>query len=57
MRDLWMDLCSQNATRADSFVRIDGFAWLNKVTLDIIGLAGVFIYPLYLGLGTQLSSS
>ena len=57
MRDLWMDLCSHNATRADGFVRIDGFAWLNKVTLDIIGLAGVFTYPLYLGLGTQLSSS
>ncbi|KZV75630.1 cytochrome P450 [Peniophora sp. CONT] len=40
MRDLWMDLCSRNTTRSDGFLRIDGFAWLNKVTLDIIGLAG-----------------
>ncbi|VDB85149.1 unnamed protein product [Peniophora sp. CBMAI 1063] len=40
MRDLWMDLCSRNTTRTDGFIRIDAFAWLNKVTLDIIGLAG-----------------
>ncbi|KZV73158.1 cytochrome P450 [Peniophora sp. CONT] len=40
MRDLWLDLCGRNATREDGYLRIDAFAWLNKVTLDIIGLAG-----------------
>ena len=40
MRDVWLDLCARNTTRKDSYLRIDAFAWLNKVTLDIIGLAG-----------------
>ncbi|VDC05284.1 unnamed protein product [Peniophora sp. CBMAI 1063] len=40
MRDLWLDLCARNTTRNDGYLRIDAFAWLNKVTLDIIGLAG-----------------
>ena len=40
MRDVWLDLCARNTTRKDGYLRVDAFAWLNKVTLDIIGLAG-----------------
>ncbi|KZV64003.1 cytochrome P450 [Peniophora sp. CONT] len=40
MRDIWLDLCARDTTRKDGYLRIDAFAWLNKVTLDIIGLAG-----------------
>lgn len=43
MRDLWTKLCARNMTRTDGFTRIDGFSWLNKVTLDIIGLTGIHI--------------
>ncbi|VDC00282.1 unnamed protein product [Peniophora sp. CBMAI 1063] len=40
MRDIWLDMCARDTTRKDGYLRIDAFAWLNKVTLDIIGLAG-----------------
>ncbi|VDC05266.1 unnamed protein product [Peniophora sp. CBMAI 1063] len=40
MRDVWLDICARNTTREDGYAKIDAFAWLNKVTLDIIGLAG-----------------
>ena len=40
MRDVWLDLCARNTTRKDGYLKLDAFAWLNKVTLDIIGLAG-----------------
>ena len=47
MRDVWLDLCARNTTRKDRYLRVDAFAWLNKVTLDIIGLAGEYTpYPL-----------
>lgn len=36
---MWSDLCA-NTTRKDGYVRLDAFAWLNKVTLDIMGIAG-----------------
>ncbi|KZV72431.1 cytochrome P450 [Peniophora sp. CONT] len=39
LRDVWASLASQS-TRKDGRVRVDGFTWLNKVTLDIIGLTG-----------------
>ncbi|KAI0037047.1 cytochrome P450 [Vararia minispora EC-137] len=39
MTDAWLKLCSQT-TRQDGKLRLDAFAWLNKTTLDIIGLAG-----------------
>ncbi|VDB85159.1 unnamed protein product [Peniophora sp. CBMAI 1063] len=39
MVSMWSDLCS-NTSRKDGFVRLDAFAWLNKVTLDIMGIAG-----------------
>ena len=47
MRDIWLDLCSRNTTRKDGYLRIDAFAWLNKVTLDIIGLAGTESIAMY----------
>ncbi|VDC06076.1 unnamed protein product [Peniophora sp. CBMAI 1063] len=39
LRDVLNNLSSQS-TRKDGRIRIDAFAWLNKVTLDIIGLTG-----------------
>ena len=39
MVSMWSELCAQS-TRKDGFVRLDAFAWLNKVTLDIMGIAG-----------------
>ncbi|KAI0032675.1 cytochrome P450 [Vararia minispora EC-137] len=39
LRDIWLDLASKT-TRKDGRVKVDGFAWLNKATLDIIGLTG-----------------
>ncbi|KAH9030860.1 cytochrome P450 [Lactarius deliciosus] len=39
LRDVWADLISKS-TRKDGKLGLDTFTWLNKVTLDIIGLAG-----------------
>ncbi|KAH9054511.1 cytochrome P450 [Lactarius vividus] len=39
LRDIWADLISRS-TRKDGKLGLDAFVWLNKVTLDIIGLAG-----------------
>ncbi|KAI0058332.1 cytochrome P450 [Artomyces pyxidatus] len=39
LRDIWLSKISQS-TRKDGRVKLDVFNWLNKVTLDIIGLAG-----------------
>ncbi|KAH8985283.1 cytochrome P450 [Lactarius akahatsu] len=39
LRDIWADLISKS-TRKDGKLGLDTFTWLNKVTLDIIGLAG-----------------
>ncbi|KAH9054513.1 cytochrome P450 [Lactarius vividus] len=39
LRDIWADLISKT-TRKDGKLGLDTFTWLNKVTLDIIGLAG-----------------
>ena len=39
MVSMWSELCAQS-TRKDGFVRLDAFTWLNKVTLDIMGIAG-----------------
>ncbi|KAI9443952.1 cytochrome P450 [Lactarius indigo] len=39
LRDIWTDLISKS-TRKDGKLGFDAFVWLNKVTLDIIGLAG-----------------
>ncbi|KAH9169235.1 cytochrome P450 [Lactarius sanguifluus] len=42
LRDIWADLISKT-TRKDGKLNFNAFVWLNKVTLDIIGLA-VFNY-------------
>ncbi|KAI9443950.1 cytochrome P450 [Lactarius indigo] len=39
LRDIWADLITKS-TRKDGKLGFDAFVWLNKVTLDIIGLAG-----------------
>jgi hypothetical protein len=39
MTNIWADLCA-HTTRPDGRLKIDAFAWLNKATLDMIGLAG-----------------
>ncbi|KAI9452898.1 cytochrome P450 [Lactarius psammicola] len=39
LRDIWADLSSKS-TRKDGKLGFNAFVWLNKVTLDIIGLAG-----------------
>ncbi|KAH9973118.1 cytochrome P450 [Lactifluus volemus] len=39
LREIWADLVSKS-TRKDGRLRLDASSWLNKVTLDIIGLAG-----------------
>ena len=39
LRDV-LNALSGQSTRKDGRVRIDAFSWLNKVTLDIIGLTG-----------------
>ncbi|KAI0028886.1 cytochrome P450 [Vararia minispora EC-137] len=39
LRDIWLDLASKTA-RKDGRVKLDAFSWLNKATLDIIGLTG-----------------
>ncbi|KAH8977228.1 cytochrome P450 [Lactarius akahatsu] len=39
LRDIWADLISKS-TRKDGKLSFNTFVWLNKVTLDIIGLAG-----------------
>ena len=39
LRDIWVDLLSKS-TRKDEKLSLNTFMWLNKVTLDIIGLAG-----------------
>ncbi|KAH9005440.1 cytochrome P450 [Lactarius hatsudake] len=39
LRDVWADLISKS-NRKDGKLGLDTFTWLNKVTLDIIGLAG-----------------
>ncbi|KAF8267241.1 cytochrome P450 [Lactarius quietus] len=39
LREIWADLISKS-TRKDGKLGFNAFIWLNKVTLDIIGLAG-----------------
>ncbi|KAI0280140.1 cytochrome P450 [Russula aff. rugulosa BPL654] len=39
LRDIWVDLLSKSS-RKDGKKSFDVYLWLNKVTLDIIGLAG-----------------
>ncbi len=39
LRDIWAELISKS-TRKDGKLGFNAFIWLNKVTLDIIGLAG-----------------
>src|SRR6266404_6097728 len=39
LREIWSELISKS-TRKDGKMSLNVFAWLNKVTLDIIGLAG-----------------
>ncbi|KAI9460712.1 cytochrome P450 [Russula earlei] len=39
LREIWVNLLSET-TRKDGKLGLDAFKWLNKVTLDIIGLAG-----------------
>ena len=39
LREIWTDLISKS-TRKDGKLGFDAFTWLNKVTLEIIGLAG-----------------
>ncbi|KZV75654.1 cytochrome P450 [Peniophora sp. CONT] len=39
MAGMWSELCAQSS-RKDGFVSLNTFAWLNKVTLDIMGIAG-----------------
>ncbi|KAI0267190.1 cytochrome P450 [Russula aff. rugulosa BPL654] len=39
LRDIWVDLLSKSS-RKDGKKSFDVYMWLNKVTLDIIGLAG-----------------
>lgn len=39
LREIWAELLSKS-TRKDGKLGFDAFIWLNKVTLDIIGLAG-----------------
>ncbi|KAH9965553.1 cytochrome P450 [Lactifluus volemus] len=39
LREIWADLISKSS-RKDGRLRLDAYTWLNKVTLDIIGLAG-----------------
>ena len=39
LREIWSDLISKS-TRKDGKLGLNAFTWLNKVTLDIIGLAG-----------------
>ena len=39
LREIWADLISKS-TRKDGKLGFNAFTWLNKVTLDIIGLAG-----------------
>ncbi|KAH9016227.1 cytochrome P450 [Lactarius pseudohatsudake] len=39
LRDIWADLISKS-TRKDGKLSFNAFVWLNKVTLDIIGLTG-----------------
>jgi hypothetical protein len=47
LREIWTDLISKS-TRKDGKLGLDSFTWLNKVTLDIIGLAGdLLLYSTY----------
>lgn len=39
LREIWADLLSKS-TRKDGKLAFNSFPWLNKATLDIIGLAG-----------------
>ena len=39
LREIWANLISRS-TRKDGKLGLDTFTWLNKVTLDVIGLAG-----------------
>ncbi|KAI0044004.1 cytochrome P450 [Auriscalpium vulgare] len=39
MRDIWLAKAAET-TRKDGRLKLDAFNWLNRVTLDIIGLAG-----------------
>jgi hypothetical protein len=39
LREIWADLLA-NSPRKDGKLNLDALNWLNKVTLDIIGLAG-----------------
>jgi cytochrome P450 len=39
LREIWADLISKS-TRKDGKLGLNAFTWLNKATLDIIGLAG-----------------
>jgi len=39
LREIWVDLLSKSS-RKDEKLSLDAFMWLNKVTLDIIGLTG-----------------
>ena len=39
LREIWADLVTKS-TRKDGKLSLDAITWLNKVTLDIIGLAG-----------------
>ncbi|KAI0058333.1 cytochrome P450 [Artomyces pyxidatus] len=39
LRDIWLSK-TRESTRKDGRATVDAFKWLNKVTLDIIGLAG-----------------
>ena len=39
LREVWVDLLSKTSRR-DGKMSLDAFMWLNKVTLDIIGLTG-----------------
>ena len=39
LREIWVDLLAKSS-RKDGRLNLDAFMWLNKVTLDIIGLTG-----------------
>ena len=39
LREIWTDLMSKSK-RKDGKLGFNAYTWLNKVTLDIIGLAG-----------------
>jgi hypothetical protein len=41
LRDIW----SREIAKQDGVARIECLTWMNRVTLDIIGLAGKLSYP------------